>query len=51
MPRNHEQISVALDLLTQGLSPYVERKLKANVQRQLDAGGLWQLSRRPRPLG
>lgn len=29
MSKNHEQISLALDLLTQGLSPYVEQKLKA----------------------
>lgn len=32
MPKNHEQISTALDLLTQGLSPYVERKLKAKFK-------------------
>lgn len=29
MPKNHDQISTALELLTQGMAPYVEQKLKA----------------------
>lgn len=32
MPKNHEQVSVALDLLTQGMAPYVEQRLKVTFK-------------------
>jgi hypothetical protein len=32
MPKNHEQVSAALDLLTRGMAPYVEKRLKATYK-------------------
>ena len=35
MPQYHDQISAALDMLTEGLRPYVEQKLQATYRDQL----------------